>query len=76
MPRSETDSITKEFAMEKAGELDDYKKIADTIEDIKFKHCGGIYAILGIFSEPKDGKKKSNAKKKCADDDEQLSEMS
>lgn len=78
IPRTETDELTKDFAWEKANELDEVKRFIETstIEHVRFTQCEGVYAILGIIAEPKDGKKKSGTKKTNRDeDDEQMTEM-
>lgn len=51
--------MTKDFAIEKANQLDEFKRITATaaIKHVGFMHAEGIYATLSIIAEPKDGKK-------------------
>lgn len=80
IPRTEADSIVREFAWEKANELEELRRAIETstIEHIRFTSCEGVYAMLGIITEPKGTKAKRNAKKQNTDgddDDGQLSEI-
>lgn len=81
IPRAETGAMTKDFAMEQASQLDEFKRITATmtIQHVGFSHADGIYAVLSIIAEPKDGKKekkKNKAKSEHTDDDnDKTSEM-
>lgn len=77
IPRTEADSIVREFAWEKANELEEFKRVLETstIDYVKFASCEGVYAVLGIFTEPKDAKAKRHANNDGDDDDGQLSEI-
>lgn len=59
-PRSEFESLTRDFAMKKATELDEYKKFIDTqiIQHVNFVDLGAV-AILRIFGAPKEKKVKT-----------------